>query len=149
MGSAVFGFSSGFFSPAVGAALGSVVFGFSSGFFSPAVGVALGAAAFGFSSDFFSPAVGAAFGSGALGFSSAFFFPTMAASFVSGVLGGSAAVGLGEVGSLGVSFFCWASVFLTSAPGAGFASGISFLLQVSRNGKCVPTWDALFGSMGG
>lgn len=41
--------------------------------------------------------------------------------------------------------FAAASGFLTSVVGVALFSGIEYLLHVSRNGKCVPNWDALGG----
>ena len=44
--------------------------------------------------------------------------------------------------------FTGVSGLFTSGAGVALFSGIEYLLHVSRNGKCVPSWDAFGGGSG-
>ena len=131
-------FSARFFSLVAGTALGAGAFNFSPDFFSAASGSTLGSSA-----GFFSPAAGAVLAAGAFACSTGFFAPTEGAALLSGIFGGEEVFDVGAGGVWGTSPFCGAP-----ALGMDFVSGMNYLLQVSRNEKYVPTWDALHGSAG-
>ena len=80
---------------------------------------------------------------GSLGGSFGFFPAGAAALGACGAWGGAGGFCSVDGGVPGA--FAAASGFLTSGVGVALFSGIEYLLHVSRNGKCVPNWDALGG----
>ena len=165
-------FSSGFlpagsFGSVGAAALGGGAASLASGFFSPGFSTTVGflpSAGLGTSACFGSVAlpfpsgslggalggggggvVGGAGGAlgGSLGGSFDFFSAGAAALGACGASGGAGGFCSVDGGVPGA--FAVASGFLTSGVGVALFSGIEYLLHVSRNGKCVPNWDALGG----
>ena len=80
---------------------------------------------------------------GSLGGSPGFFSAGAAALGAWGAWGAAGGFCSVEGGVPGA--FAAVSGFLTSGVGVALFSGIEYLLHVSRNGKCVPSWDALGG----